>query len=387
MSEEKVEQRIKCNKCKVALRLENFEEKRDGILFKSCNKCRVKSTEYMLSKEKKVVGCDLCDYKSSNNSHLQRHLWGIHDISTSDVFKFHNCPEIECKSKFKIASDLNRHLWTNHNISVSESFHFHNCPEIECKSKFKSPAILNGHLWQVHNISVSKSYCFHNCSQDECKSKFKTSHELNRHLWTNHNISVSDVFKFHNCPEIECKSIFKTIDELNSHLWQVHNISVSDVFKFHNCPKENCDAYFKFASQLQKHLTTCTGSNTSISGLELRCMEALAYLGFEQHEDYIYNKSFSELTDWSGKSLRPDIRFIHHKIIIELDGEQHYKPRTFGGISEEQSEENFKLTQENDKLKNDFCRIYGYKMIRIPYTYITDMLTILHLELQDIIEF
>ena len=57
------------------------------------------------------------------------------------------------------------------------------------------------------------------------------------------------------------------------------------------------------------------------------------------------------------------------------------------GISQEEAEENFKLTQHNDKLKNDFCKVYGYKMIRIPYTEITNILGILHNELEEILEF
>ena len=42
MDEQKEEQRIKCNRCKVKLLSSNFSEKRDGILLKTCNKCRTK---------------------------------------------------------------------------------------------------------------------------------------------------------------------------------------------------------------------------------------------------------------------------------------------------------------------------------------------------------
>ena len=43
MDEQKEEQRIKCNRCKVKLLSSNFSEKRDGILLKTCNKCRTKN--------------------------------------------------------------------------------------------------------------------------------------------------------------------------------------------------------------------------------------------------------------------------------------------------------------------------------------------------------
>lgn len=44
--------------------------------------------------------------------------------------------------------------------------------------------------------------------------------------------------------------------------------------------------------------------------------------------------------------------------MTELDGVQHFKATTFGGISPERAEENFKLTQESNKIKNDFYRIW-----------------------------
>jgi hypothetical protein len=213
--------------------------------------------------------------------------------------------------------------------------------------------------------------------------KFKTNDDLHCHLWSKHDISSSDAFKYHPCNL--CEKKFKFNRNLNEHLWMVHNISSSDAYKYHQC--NNCGYTSKTLSCLKRHLTTCTGTSTSISGLEMRCMEALFELGFEQDTDYIYNKSFSQLTDWCGKFLRPDIRFINHKIIIELDGSQHHKPKTFGGMSIEEAEENFENIQHSDKLKNDFCRIYGYKMIRIPYTKITDMLSILHSKLEEILDF
>jgi very-short-patch-repair endonuclease len=123
-----------------------------------------------------------------------------------------------------------------------------------------------------------------------------------------------------------------------------------------------------------------------MSGLEFKAHEVLETLGFIKQEDYIFNKSYFKLTDYCGKRLRPDFRFINHKIIIEVDGSQHYKVKEFGN-SKEESQEQFLKTQENDNIKNEFCRIYGYKMIRIKYTKIMNMLEILHSELDEIIEY
>ena len=108
---------------------------------------------------------------------------------------------------------------------------------------------------------------------------------------------------------------------------------------------------------------------------------------FLEDIDYIFNSSYSKLTDYCGKRLRPDIRFFDHKIMIELDGIQHDKARRFGNISLERAEENLKQTQENDQIKNNFCEKFGYKMIRISHKDIKDVLSILQVELEEEINY
>lgn len=53
--------------------------------------------------------------------------------------------------------------------------------------------------------------------------------------------------------------------------------------------------------------------------------------------------------------------------LIEYDGEQHYVPVNFGGVSDEEALENFKQIQNNDKIKNQYCQNNNIKLIRIPY--------------------
>jgi very-short-patch-repair endonuclease len=73
--------------------------------------------------------------------------------------------------------------------------------------------------------------------------------------------------------------------------------------------------------------------------------------------------------------------------MIEADGRQHDYPTTFGGISQEQAEEKLKQTQECDQIKNNFCEKFGYKMIRISHKDIKDVLSILHVELEEEINY
>jgi len=115
-------------------------------------------------------------------------------------------------------------------------------------------------------------------------------------------------------------------------------------------------------------------------------IECFEELGFYENEDYIHNSTFPELTAYCGRHLRFDFMFINHKRVFEYDGIQHKIPQRFGGMSKEQAEENFRNQQEHDKLKDDFCRDNGYKMVRISYKDYPNILSILHTELMDIMD-
>ncbi|MBW3021060.1 hypothetical protein KY334_07225, partial [Candidatus Woesearchaeota archaeon] len=72
--------------------------------------------------------------------------------------------------------------------------------------------------------------------------------------------------------------------------------------------------------------------------------------------------SFSDLKSEKGGRLRFDYAIFKDKILdllIELDGEYHYKP-ILGQL-------NLEIQQKNDFLKDEYCRKENIKLIRIPY--------------------
>jgi hypothetical protein len=59
--------------------------------------------------------------------------------------------------------------------------------------------------------------------------------------------------------------------------------------------------------------------------------------------------------------------------IIEFDGEQHFKPMGyFGGLKK------LLYTQQNDKIKNEYCKNNNIRLIRIPYYEINNIEKILY---------
>lgn len=100
----------------------------------------------------------------------------------------------------------------------------------------------------------------------------------------------------------------------------------------------------------------CPHCNTISHGEELTRKILEEYrLGFEQQ------KKFDGLVGVNGGKLSYDF-FVERYLLIEIQGEQHYKPLDlFGG------EERFKQQQEHDRLKREFAINNGYKLLEIPY--------------------
>ena len=86
--------------------------------------------------------------------------------------------------------------------------------------------------------------------------------------------------------------------------------------------------------------------------------------------NHIHNSSHSKLTDYCGQPLRFDFLIENENykpIVIEYNGEQHYRPVTFGKNSQEKAEENFKKQKEHDNIKREFCKKYDYNLLEIHY--------------------
>ena len=54
-------------------------------------------------------------------------------------------------------------------------------------------------------------------------------------------------------------------------------------------------------------------------------------------------------------------------ICIEYDGEQHFKPCTFGDISLEVAITKLQSCKERDAIKTQYCKDNNIRLLRIPY--------------------
>lgn len=79
----------------------------------------------------------------------------------------------------------------------------------------------------------------------------------------------------------------------------------------------------------------------------------------------IAQKRFCDCCDI--KPLPFDFYIPELNVCIEYQGEQHYRPINFGGISDEDAYNNFLITQRHDEIKRNYCIKNNIKLICVPY--------------------
>lgn len=66
-----------------------------------------------------------------------------------------------------------------------------------------------------------------------------------------------------------------------------------------------------------------------------------------------------------------DFYLPQNNAIIEVDGQGHYYPVNFRGMSDKDALDTYNATKKHDVIKNNYCNDNGYNLIRIPF-YIID---------------
>ena len=81
------------------------------------------------------------------------------------------------------------------------------------------------------------------------------------------------------------------------------------------------------------------------------------------------------------EKLRFDFYLPYYNILIEYDGEQHFRPVDFANKGLEWATKIFEYNQIKDKIKNDYCKDNNIRLIRIPYWEFNNIETILASEI------
>jgi hypothetical protein len=132
-----------------------------------------------------------------------------------------------------------------------------------------------------------------------------------------------------------------------------------------------CNKGHEFVTTLSKFLQNKSCSICSCSSAQKRLLTIVSDI-FPNHDIKNNYKGFGWL-NIQGRRQEIDIWVPHLKLAIEYDGEQHFMPVRFGGISKEKSKRNFNLTAERDKNKNKLISINDDVKYFIRFTYMDDI--------------
>ena len=95
---------------------------------------------------------------------------------------------------------------------------------------------------------------------------------------------------------------------------------------------------------------------------ENKIMDFLRNNNIEFIPQYVYEEC---------KYIQPmpfDFYLPKYNLCIEYDGEQHFKPISFGrSYTKEELEERFKIRKLKDEIKNTYCKEHNIDLLRIPY--------------------
>lgn len=129
------------------------------------------------------------------------------------------------------------------------------------------------------------------------------------------------------------------------------------------CGKNFYTPYRKFVYGTKRYCDLC---NKAISRYEKEVALFLDKNNIKYKREFVIN---------SCKDVAPlpfDFWLKDYNILIEVDGQQHFRPIKFNNMSDEKAQKLFRERQRVDKIKDDYCKQWDICLIRIPYWEIED---------------
>nr|CAI5867010.1 unnamed protein product [Callosobruchus analis] len=200
-----------------------------------------KHPDFIASVTSKVHQCTECTYKTTNNSHLRRHMVKHPDIAASVSGKVHECTE--CTYKTVCISQLRGHMAKHHKYITNRC--------IYCNKTFASTRSLNDHIVKTYpDFIASVKSKIHECTQ--CTYKTTISKRIRGHLMAKHpEIADNRNRRFRRC--IYCNKTFTRKLALEDHVVKRHPDFIASVSKkIYQCSK--CTFKTVSTKDLKRHI-------------------------------------------------------------------------------------------------------------------------------------
>ena len=215
-----------------------------------------------------------------------------------------------------------------------------------CDKEFGQRGTMNRHINTLH-LKTKDFKC------GQCEKEFGQKRHLQTHIQAIH------LRHHYSCNE--CEKSFAYMCNLKNHIKNVH-------LKQKNYECDQCSFTCSQNGNLKLHINSIhiNPSPKSMSRGEAMIKAHLNALGCQ----FTREATFDDLDGLRGKPLRFDFKVTIDEetfVLIEYDGEQHFRPVRFGGISAKQALRKYKTARTHDRMKDDYCRDNGFEILRIKY--------------------
>ncbi len=195
------------------------------------------------------------------------------------------------------------------------------------------------------------------------KSKYYNARTPVKYICPNgheNECSYDNWMKGNRCPEC-CRNVWSIekareyLQQFDYELLEEEYVNSSKLMKM-KCPKGHI--IFKSLSNFYAgHRCPCCNEYKSMKEIE----NILNKYNIDNLREYRFNDC---------RNIKPlpfDFYLPDYNTCIEYDGEQHYKALDFYGIGKEEAKKRFEEGKERDRIKDQYCKNNGIKLIRIPY--------------------
>ncbi len=362
-------QGIGCPKCGKKSTTEEFIENAKKIHGDKYDYSKVK---YDLAKKPVIIVCPIHgEFKQTPIMHLRgagcKKCSGNSRSSTDEFidaakkvhgnkYDYSQVNYINNKTKVKIICPIHGEFEQKPNTHLNGSGCY-SCGKLQAGEKIKSDS----------ESFIEMARKIHGDKYDYSKVEYKTAKSPVKIICPIHG-EFEQIASYHlsgnQCKKCGSRNLPYTTDEYIQAAKEIHG----DRYKYDNLiyvnaqtpVKITCKKHGDFLQKPSYHLSGQGCAKCSESRGHTLVRNVLANNGIIFEEE----KKFEDCTnEFDGRyciKLPFDFYLPSKNTIIEYDGVQHYVP-SFG-------EKSFEITKRNDKIKNQYCKKNGIKLIRIPYT-------------------
>jgi len=170
-------------------------------------------------------------------------------------------------------------------------------------------------------------------------------------------IGKKQYFKDYSSPDLNINPYYNFISPTE----EITPLGVKWIIKCKKCGKEFIEVPNQLISDKR-----CRGNNPCSCWKQTsKGVLKLINLLEEMNIQYFTEYSFPTCLSIKNNPLKFDFYLPEQDLLIEYDGEQHFEDK--GMFGDKYHEQKFKLQQEYDKIKNDWCLKNNKKLIRISY--------------------